>query len=407
MKRHSLLALQMLSFTFMGAMGSFVNYINLYLEQVLGFTGSQIGLITMVSMGLVIVVNPIFGFIGDKTGKHILMLKIAFFLSAILVLIYSQSTAFGVVLAVAIFFEISRACIAPFFDLVTSDYCARINFDFGKVRVFSSIGFMITVMSVGFMIAGLQFPWFGGATVGFDGFLSIRMAVFGAVTLFLCLSFILMFFVPQPEKKEKEDVDKFTSEDIKDLLKNRKFQFILVFIILSLVALESAKSFVGNHLVVGLGSAENIVSVMTFMMVLPEFALLPLGSRIIRKFGFKRWYIFTMITMLIRIVVYSFTSSVVIFALVSSFHGFGVATHVAGNISFIRRVVKPKVLGLSFTIMVSVTAGSRAILSFINGLLYQHFDGYAVFRFASVFIFCGLLWVLKSKSLAEIGRSDF
>ena len=392
----------------MGGVGTFVNYINLYLEQVLGFTGSEIGLVTMVSMGLVIVVNPILGYIGDRTGKHILMLKGAFLLSTLLAFVYSRATTFLMVLVVALLFEIARACIAPFFDLITTDFCVKTNFEFGKIRVFASIGFMFTVMSVGFMIAGMRLPWFGGAIIGFDGFLDIGTAVFGAIIILLGLSFLLVFLVPKPETIQAKDgeKEKFNREDIKELLGNKRYQFILVFIVLSLVALESAKAFVGNHLVVGLGSAENIVSVMTFVMVFPEFILLPIGARIIRKFGFKNWYIFTMITMLIRIGTYAFTTNVAVFAIISMVHGVGVVTHVAGNITFIRKVVKPKVLGLAFTIMVSVLAFSRAIMSFVYGLLYEHFDGFVVFRVATVVVFCGLLWVLKSKSLTEMGRSD-
>jgi len=90
-RRKNIIVLQLLSFTIVGAMGVYINFINLYFEQVLGFTGSQIGLVTMLSMGLVIVVNPILGFIGDKTGKHILMLKISFFLATLFIVIYSQA----------------------------------------------------------------------------------------------------------------------------------------------------------------------------------------------------------------------------------------------------------------------------------------------------------------------------
>ena len=404
-KRKNIIVLQLLSFTIVGAMGVYINFINLYFEQVLGFTGSQIGLVTMLSMGLVIVVNPILGFIGDKTGKHILMLKISFFLATLFIIIYSQANFFFVVLLVAVFFEISRAPIAPFLDLITSDYCEKVNFDFGKVRVFSSVGFMVTVMSVGFMIAGVRIPWIGGETIGFDGFLSIRVAVFGAMILLLALSFILMFFVPKPEdtKGKGGTEGKFNRKDIKALFKNKSFRFILVFTILSLVALESAKTFMGNHLVIGLGSAENIVSVMTFVMVLPEFILLPLGSRIIKKFGFRKWYLITILTMIGRMVIYSFTSNIVIFAVASLVHGIGIVTHVSGNIAFVRKVVEPKVLGLAFAIMMSVFAFSRAVMSFVYGLLYEYFDGFAVFRFATILLFCGFLWVVKSKCLKEVG----
>jgi len=404
MNRRYIIALQLLSLTFMGAMGTFMNYINLYLEQVIGFTGSQIGMVTMLSMGIVIIVNPVLGYLADRTGKHILMLKCAFLLSAVFAFIYSQVTTFLVILIVAMLFEIARACIAPFNDLITLDYCDKVGFDFGKIRVFSSIGFMITVMSVGFMIAGVRIPWFNAQVIELNGFLDIRTAVFGAIMLLLGLSFGLMFFVPKPTpKSELANEGKVAKNDVKELLKNKKFQFILVFVVLSLVAFESSKTFVGNHLVIGLGSAENIVSIMTFVMVLPEFILLPWGSRLIKKFGLKNWYLFSISTMLIRVIVYSFTTNIAIFAAISLVHGFSVVTHISGNIPLLRKVVNPKLQGLALAIMMSVATFSRAILSFIYGMLYENFDGFAVFRLATILVFCGFLWVLKSKSLKEIG----
>lgn len=403
MKRN-ILVLKLLSFTIMGAMGAFMNYINLYLEQVLRFTGSQIGLIMMISMSLVIVVNPILGYIGDKTGKHVWMLKGAFLASSVIIVLYSQATTFTMVLLIAIMFEAARASIGPFLDLITSEYCAKVGYDFGRVRVFASAGFLLVTMLVGFAIAGFQMPWFDGQIIGFYGFISIRVAIFATVAVMLFISFLLMFFAPKPEDaKGKENKGQFNRSDIVALLKNKNFQFIIVFINLSMVALESAKSFVGNHLVVGLGSAENIVSIMTFVMVVPEFVLLPLGTKIIKKFGFKNWYLFAMATMVIRMIIYSFTGNITIFALASIVHGFGVTTHVVGNITFIRRVVEPKVLGLAFTIMASTVMFGRAIMSFVYGLLYEYFDGFAVFRMATVLLVCGLIWVARSKSLKVIG----
>ena len=404
MRRRHIWALKLLSFTIMGAMGVFMNFINLYLEQEVGFTGSQIGLVTMISMGLVIVINPIVGYIGDKTGKHKLILKGSFLASSLFLAIYSQSSTFTMILIVAVLFEAARACVGPFLDLITSDYCHKTGYDFGKVRVFSSVGFMLTTMTVGFMIAGLQMPWFNGETLGFDGFLNIRIAIFVTVIALLLASFGLMFIVPTPQTKVgKGQGGQFDRDDIKALLLNKNFQFIIVFVLLSMVALESAKSFVGNHLVVGLGTAENIVSIMTFVMVFPEFILLPLGSRIIKKVGFKKWYLFTMVTMVIRMLIYAFTNNIAVFALASAVHGFGVMTHVAGNVAFVRRVVEPKILGLAFTIMSSVFVFGRAVLSFVYGTLYEHFDGFMVFRVATVLLFMGLLLVIKSKSLKTIG----
>jgi hypothetical protein len=128
-----------------------------------------------------------------------------------------------------------------------------------------------------------------------------------------------------------------------------------------------------------------------------------MGAKIIKKFGFKKWYIFAISTMLIRMLIYATTSNMVLFSLASAVHGVGILTHISGNIAFLRKVVDAKVLGIAFSILASILAVSRALLVFVYGWLYEQFDGFAVFRMSAILLFLGLLWVLKSDVLKAIG----
>jgi len=405
LKQHPILVLQVLSFTIMGAAGTFMNFMNLYLEEVIGLTGSQIGTVPMVSLIPVILLTPLFGYIGDKTGKHVLMIRLAFFTTALTFYLYSLSNRFLVILVVAALFEASRALIPAFLDLITTDQCEKAGYDFGKVRVLASYGFLSVTMLVGFLIDDVQFTLFG-RSFAFESLLSIRTAVFGTFIILMLTSLVFSFFLPGGEGKKKEvDAQKsrFNRNDVKELLSNKQYRFMVLFVILSLIAFETAKTFFANHLVIGLGAPRSIVSWMTLIMVGPELIMLPLGSKVIRKFGFKNWYVLTMVTMIIRMVVYSITSNVFVFAMAGVVHSIGITTHIAGNIIFVRKVVPAKVLGLAFTIMTSTWALSRAVLSLIYGTLYEWFDGFAVFRAATMLLVLGLILVLKSDCLKEVG----
>lgn len=404
MKQRNILMLQLLSFTVAGAHGAVMNFINLHLEQVVGLTGSEIGLVAMVSMILLIIINPIWGYLGDKTGKHILLFKLSFLTSILMAALYFSSRTLMSVLIVATLFEAARSAVIPFLDIITLNYCDKVKYDFGKVRVFSSIGFMVSTMTIGFMIAGLEFNVLGG-TFGFEGFLDIQLAIFGTFIILMFVSFILAFFVPKPDAVEKkgDDGKKINKEDIKLLLTNRNYLFILVFIALSLVTLESAKMYLGNHMVIELGTGENIMSWLTLAMVGPELILVPLGSTVIRKFGFKKWYIFAVSTMIVRLAIYSFATNIALIIIVSLVHGVGIMTHISGNMVYIRKVVPHKVMGLAFMVMVSFMALCRAVLSLAFGYIYEHMNGFMVFRVTTVILIGGLIWVINSKCLKEVG----
>lgn len=405
MKQRNILMLQLLSFTVAGANGTVMNFINLHLEQVVGLTGSEIGLVAMVSMILLIIINPIWGYLGDKTGQHILLFKLSFLASILMAALYFYSRTLMSVLIVATLFEAARSAVIPFLDIITLNYCDKVKYDFGKVRVFSSVGFMICMMTIGFMIAGLEINVFG-RSFGFDGFLNIQLAIFGTFILLMLLSLILAFFVPKPKSCEKkgDDGKKINKEDIKLLLTNKNYLFILVFIALSLVTLESAKMYLGNHMVIELGTGENIMSWLTFAMVGPELILLPLGSTIVRKFGFKKWYIFAVSTMIMRMAIYSSATNIALIIIVSLVHGIGIMTHISGNMVFIRKVLPHRVMGLAFMVMISFMALCRAVLSLAFGYIYEQMNGFMVFRVTTVILIGGLIWIINSKCLNEVGN---
>jgi len=405
MRPHSILVLKVLCFTLITFWGLYANFINLHLEQEVGLTGTQFGAVTTVSMLPVIVLTPILGYIGDKTKKHVLMLRISLLAISIMLCIFSISNTFLIILIVATLFEASRAIVPSFWDFIVTDHCARVGYDFGKVRVYGSYGFLIVIMGVGFMIAGVQIPWFGG-NLGFEGFLGIREALFGTLIGLMLISFVCSFFVPDPnesETKGEASSSKFEWADVKALLANKPYLFIVLFSLLTMGTFETATMFFGNHLVVGLGASENILSWLTLIMVGPEFILLPMGYRIINKMGFKNFYLFTVLIMIARTLVYSFTGSVALFAAVSVVHGTGVVMNILGNLVFIRKAVPKKALGLALSIMMSLVALSRAILSVVYGALYEQFDGFAVFQMATALLICGFLLALRSNALKEVG----
>ena len=76
MNDKNILKFQMFYFVVLAALGCFIPYINVYLENNIGLGGSEIGLITMISLILGVCVAPLWGILGDKTKKYNLFLSI-------------------------------------------------------------------------------------------------------------------------------------------------------------------------------------------------------------------------------------------------------------------------------------------------------------------------------------------
>lgn len=406
-KNREILISKLAFFMLVGSFGAFLNFINLYLEQVIGLTGSQIGFITFIGLIVTVIMNPIWGYLADKTGKHAFFLKLTFLSAAVMGAIYSGSRSFMMIIIVSIVFEGLRAPIMPLLDYLATNYSEKYHYNYGKIRVFASLGFLLVAMATGFMVAGIELEWFG-VSIGFTGFMSIEFATFGIFIIMNALAVLLLFFLPKQETKmdqtQKEAKKSFDKKDIRALFSNRPFIFALILTMLGFMTLESTFSFSTMHLVTTLGASEGIISWVAFFMVAPELIVLPMGTFLVSRIGFKKWYVFTFITMLVRLIIYSFTMTPLIFAVAGMFHTIMVVMHFTGTISFIRKVVPAHVLGLAFTIFASAMALSRAVLSFLFGWLYENIDSFAVFRVAILIVLIAFFMTLKSRYLKEIGN---
>jgi len=406
MKKRGIWVSQYLFFILFASIGAFGNFINLYLEQVVGLTGSQIGLIMFIGLITTMFMNPVWGFLADKLDSHELILKITFFLTAVTAALFMNASTFLSILLCIILFETMRAPILPLLEFLSTEYSERYGYDYGKIRVFASLGWLTMTVVTGFMVAGLSANIFG-LRIGFEGFVSLRFATFGFMIIFMILQFIFGFFLPnKPEKENKEQKTKrFGRNEVFALFKNKSFVFILCLTMIGFMAQESAFGFATMHMVSTLHASEAIISWNALVMVTPELVLVPLGTILMVKTGFKNWYFITHITMIIRLLFYGFATSPFVFVAGGVFHALMVVMHTTGTILFIRKVVPAESLGLSFTILASSMALSRGVLSLLFGVLYDHVSSFAVFRVAIIFVIVALVMVIKSKSLKEVGKS--
>ena len=389
-----------------GSIGAFGSFLNLYLEQIVGLNASQIGFITFVGLIVAVIMNPIWGYLSDKTGRHEFLLKLGFFAAAAVGGLYFGVRDFFLIVLVAAVFEGLRAPISPMTDYLTTNYCDRLNYDYGKVRVYASWGFLLVAMAAGFMVAGIELAVFGHQ-IGFPGFISLEFATFGIFIIMNLMGLALTCMLPKSASKAKssqEVVKKgFEKKDIKALLTNRQFVFILLLTMFGFMVVESAFAYATMHLVSVLGASEGVVSWLALFMVGPELIFIPIGATLMLKTGFKNWYILSFLTMIIRLLVYTFTTDPIVFSLGGLVHGIMITMHVIGTIAYIRRVVAPKVLGLAFTIMSSAILLSRAVFGFVFGLIYDNISSFAVFKVAAIIVTLTLIMVIRSKHLKEVG----
>ena len=382
MKNKTMYQFALYYFLLIGGMGCFYPYINVYLEQTLHLSGGQIGLINSVSLLISIMILPIWGMISDKTKRYKDLLLLSLVLSIISLYFYSKQSVYLGVLVLAILFKSTSLPSSSLSDTITIDYTKKHGGDYGLIRGMGSFGYCIASVVVGKII-----DYFNQ-----DGPLFICYMVMLLVAILLALSF------PKPNTSSdtKEKVP-FTS-----LFKNKNYLILLLVVLFSQVVIDSAGNYNGNHLVVTLGGSYSLISIYTFLMVLPEALFLMVASKVINKLGYKKYMLFAIGLMILRLFIYSQTHNPTLFIIVSLVHCFGVALSSVLGLSYIQEQVDPNTIGTAISFYnVTINLGN-ALFGYVFGIIYQYQNSFHIYLVSSFLVLISLFLVLTHQFEKQI-----
>ncbi len=133
---------------YFAALGALVPFWGLYLKQ-LGFSASEIGELMAIPMATKFVAPYLWGWIGDHLGHRMLIVRIGTMLTSLVFLAVFWLQGFwqlGIAMALFSFFW---NAVLPQFESVTLLYLNKRADRYARVRVWGSIGFIVTVLLLG------------------------------------------------------------------------------------------------------------------------------------------------------------------------------------------------------------------------------------------------------------------
>lgn len=149
-------------FAFLGGWGFILPFINLYYVS-LGLSGAQIGTISSVSAIVGLVVSPIIVSEVKKRPQARAILQASLMLAAMCYFLLGQQTAYLAILVIVFFQALVGAGVIPASDAMAVHVSEEAGTGYGSVRVWASVGWILTVPASGWLIERLGFE------VGFLG----------------------------------------------------------------------------------------------------------------------------------------------------------------------------------------------------------------------------------------------
>ncbi|MGB0467351.1 MAG: MFS transporter [Pontibacterium sp.] len=145
-------------FFYFALLGAIVPYWGLYLKS-LGHSAETIGLLMAVLHGSRIVAPNIWGWVADKTGERVRIVRLgAFFTCLCFAAIFWQTEALGiglVMLAYSFFWN----AVLPQFEVITLSHLGDKRDQYSRIRLWGSIGFILVVVLLGAVFDRISVSW--------------------------------------------------------------------------------------------------------------------------------------------------------------------------------------------------------------------------------------------------------
>ncbi|MCB1759982.1 MAG: MFS transporter [Gammaproteobacteria bacterium] len=135
-------------FFYFAALGALVPFWGLYLKQI-GFSALEIGQLMAIPMATKFVAPYIWGWLGDHLGRRMLIVRLGAFLTSLVFLAVFWLQGFWELGLAMSLFSFFWNAVLPQFESVTLVYLRKQADRYARVRLWGSVGFILTVIVLG------------------------------------------------------------------------------------------------------------------------------------------------------------------------------------------------------------------------------------------------------------------
>lgn len=360
---------------FYSAQAIFGTYLNLYFNDV-GFTKTQMGAFTSVSTLLVLIAQPVWGYVSDRAKTKNRILNILLAAGAITILGFYLNINYWWIMLVNCLFCIFYNPVPPLLDNLSLEALenTKSRFDFGHIRIGGTIGYAIGVLAAGQLMQN-QYG-----------------KMFYMICFLLLCSLVCLRFVPAVLGYRQ----KTRKSSLKALMKDKRiFCFIFMNFIFSL-GMVIYYSYYPLYFT-AIGGDSGAVGVLMFVTAVSEVPFWLITGKLTEKWGYKNMMIVSAVVTGIRWIALSMTVSPFVAVCINLSHGFCFVTLNYCIVTYINEHIPRdlRATGQSMNNMIT-TILSRVIGGVLIGYLSDIFGvptmlqiaGAAAFVGAAVFTAC-------------------
>ena len=365
------------------AIGVYFTFLNVYYKGV-GLSGTHIGLISMVSGVAGMAGSFLWGYLSDRTGKPSLLIAVgtagALLFAQLIPLVNMAGwanplwwyTLFGCL------GSLMNAASGTLVDSTCLVMLGEHSRDYGRYRLWGSIGYIIAVLCAGFMFDHVSLVWMFPAYAGL-------MLVFALAALRL----------PQRAARLTEA----GWGQIGQMVRKPVWLVLMGTVFLFWVSYYASIMFIGVILK-SMGANAQLISYVVVIGAVVEIPCMALSGRLIQRFGAARLLWFALALQVIRFFLLSRLTDPVWAIAINLINGPGFVFAWNSILNLISRLAPPSLMATAQGFFAAATGLAGIVSSFISGVLFDQLGSSGLFFVLSViclasFILFGMGFVFR------------
>jgi PPP family 3-phenylpropionic acid transporter len=351
---------------YFAALGAFIPYWGLYLEGA-GFNPIEIGQLMAVILATKIIAPYLWGWIADHHNNRLFIIRLGSALTCLGFVGVFFAHTFWWLLLVLVFFSFFLNAILPQFEVLTLNYLAKNEHQYSWIRIWGSIGFVVSVSLMGIILASTSMN-------------SVPIVVF-----ILLLGIMLSTFICRDHQRLKSNQQ---SSTIVTILKNKAVIALLLVCLLVQISHGAYYTFYSIY-ADEQGYSKLWIGILWAIGVLSEVIAFILMPWLVKHFGLKTLLLASLFSGVLRwFLIGIYIDNLFITIIAQIFHASTFGLYHAVTIAYIHRYFKGQHQGKGQALYSSVSFGvGGALGSLSGGYLWASAGAEITFLIAAVVAF--------------------
>jgi PPP family 3-phenylpropionic acid transporter len=372
----------LLYFFYFMALGGFFPFITLYYEQI-GLSGVQIGVLSALPLIVTSSTSLLWGVLADVLRLHHRILSISLLLSALTVYLISTTSRYELLIPFVLIYAFFATPIVPLLDTAALDTSESNRATFGGLRVWGTIGWILSTWIVGVLIDRFDILW-----------------LFYSYIAFLVVTFLISLYQPTRGQIPHPVI----RQGLRQLLTRRTLILFLISVFLLSITVGTVDYFFSLYMD-GLGANEGTIGLAWSISATTEIPVMLYSATLMGTVGVNGLLSFAFITYALRWLLFSFIQVPGWVLPVQLLQGLSFSTFLVASVTYINDHTPKSLRTTGQSLLATVSFGLGPIVGALAGGYFYDVVGMTVlFRIITIVALFGLgVFILASRLKENTG----